>query len=51
MIHHYNLIYHIYLSTVELENSYDNCSSLKNRTVGENKNCQDYLQGHQCSSL
>ena len=36
MIHHYNLIYHIYLWTVELENSYDNSDnggSLKNRTV------------------
>lgn len=31
MIHHYDLIYHIYLMTVELENSYDNFNILKNR--------------------
>ena len=31
MIHHYDLIYHTYLTTVELENSYDNFSARKNR--------------------
>ena len=31
MIHHYNLIYHIYLTTVELENSDDNSIALENR--------------------
>ena len=30
MIHHYNLIYHIYLTTVELENSEGNSIVLKN---------------------
>jgi len=31
MIHHYNLIYHIYLTTVELENSDGNRIALENR--------------------
>ena len=34
MIHHYDLIYHIYLTTVELENSYLDFNDLKN-TDGE----------------
>ena len=34
MIHHYDLIYHIYLMTVELENSSLDFNALKN-TDGE----------------
>lgn len=35
MIHHYDLIYHIYLTTVELENSHDNFNAFKNTYGGE----------------
>jgi hypothetical protein len=35
MIHHYDLIYHIYLTTVELENSHDSLNAFKNTYGGE----------------